>query len=490
MRRNQKTRAIRTSHRLTAMLRGGVLVSAVALSTLVAGAAGAAPTDQKAAKISRLVNQIATTDQNLTDLDNTLAVKREAVNRALVDFQNSIVAERLAAVAAQGARKSLVDADRRLASAQKSFDTYAASAYRRGAAGTMRDYISADDPQKVLDQVGVLDRVSAAQRRTIEQLKIARNQKANRAATAEASRRQASSAVRSAASRRGDAIGAVQTAQQAMAAQQRNKVALLTKRAEAQNKLNALRGVTTRVSAPVIPGLPALVDGGGVNQAAMDAAVAAAKIAMDVAQKTLATVIGSQQIPQSKLFDELGLSGSDVTSTGGNGSLTRLSTGSLGALFGSTGSFGGGGQVRPGLRGPQAVEVVVNRAMSQLNLPYAWGGGDGNGPTKGIRDGGVADAHGDYNKVGFDCSGLMIYAFAGIGYDLPHYTGYQYTAGPQVPIAQMQRGDMIFWGANASQHVALYVGDNKMIEAPQSGDVVKVSPVRLGGAMPMVVRLW
>ena len=127
---------------------------------------------------------------------------------------------------------------------------------------------------------------------------------------------------------------------------------------------------------------------------------------------------------------------------------------------------------------------------SRLPLPYAWGGGDGNGPTKGIRDGGVADAHGDYNKVGFDCSGLMIYAFAGIGYDLPHYTGYQYTAGPQVPIAQMQRGDMIFWGANASQHVALYVGDNKMIEAPQSGDVVKVSPVRLGGAMPMVVRLW
>ena len=83
--------------------------------------------------------------------------------------------------------------------------------------------------------------------------------------------------------------------------------------------------------------------------------------------------------------------------------------------------------------------------MSQLNKPYAWGGGgDANGPTKGIRDGGVADAHGDYNKIGFDCSGLMIYAFAGIGYDLPHYTGYQYV-GPRAPIAMMQRGDMIFW---------------------------------------------
>nr|WP_228460829.1 NlpC/P60 family protein [Gordonia crocea] len=460
------------------------------MTTLVAGTVGAAPGGQKAASISRLVNQIATADQNLTDLDNNLAVKREAVNRALVDFQNSLVAERLAAVAAQGARKSLVDADRNLATAQKSFNAYAARAYRRGPAGSMRDYVSSDDPQKVLDQVSVLDRVSAQQRRNIEKLKIARNQKANRAAAAEASRRQATSAVRTAAGRRTEAIGAVKTAQQAMADQQRNKAVLLAKRAEAQNKLNKLRGVSTRVSAPVIPGLPALTDGPDASKAAMDAAAAAAKIAMDVAQKVLASVIGSQQVPQSKLFDELGLSGSDLTSTGANGSLSRLSTGSLGALFGSTGSFGGGGQVRPGLRGPQAVEVVVNRAMSQLNLPYAWGGGDANGPTKGIRDGGVADAHGDYNKVGFDCSGLMIYAFAGIGYDLPHYTGYQYTSGPQVPISQMARGDMIFWGANASQHVALYLGDGKMIEAPQSGDVVKVSPVRMGGAMPMVVRLW
>ncbi len=145
--------------------------------------------------------------------------------------------------------------------------------------------------------------------------------------------------------------------------------------------------------------------------------------------------------------------------------------------------------VRPGLRGPQAVEIAVNRALSQLNVPYAWGGGDANGPTQGIRDGGVADSYGDYNKIGFDCSGLMIYAFAGVGIELPHYTGYQYTSGPQFPLSQMRRGDMIFYGPNASAHVALYLGDNKMVEAPQSGDVVKVSPLRTDGAMPNVVRL-
>ncbi|MFF0813810.1 NlpC/P60 family protein [Rhodococcus sp. NPDC003318] len=127
--------------------------------------------------------------------------------------------------------------------------------------------------------------------------------------------------------------------------------------------------------------------------------------------------------------------------------------------------------------------------MSQLGVTYAWGGGDENGPTLGIRDGGVADSYGDYNKVGFDCSGLMIYAFAGIGISLPHYTGYQYTAGEQVPSSQMKRGDMVFYGPNASQHVALYLGNGEMIEAPQSGSVVKVSPLRWDGMTPYVVRM-
>ncbi|WP_162272785.1 NlpC/P60 family protein, partial [Nocardia lijiangensis] len=143
----------------------------------------------------------------------------------------------------------------------------------------------------------------------------------------------------------------------------------------------------------------------------------------------------------------------------------------------------------PAVRGSHAVEIVVDRALSQLGVQYAWGGGDENGPTLGIRDGGVADSHGDYNKVGFDCSGLMIYAFAGIGVSLPHYSGYQYNAGTRVPVDERARGDMLFWGPNGSQHVALYLGDGRMVEAPQSGDVVKVTPVRESGIMPYAVRI-
>ncbi|MGV9673637.1 NlpC/P60 family protein, partial [Nocardia sp. NPDC003482] len=137
----------------------------------------------------------------------------------------------------------------------------------------------------------------------------------------------------------------------------------------------------------------------------------------------------------------------------------------------------------------QLIEIVVDRAMSQLGVTYSWGGGDEDGPTLGIHDGGVADSYGDFGKVGFDCSGLMIYAFAGVGISLPHYSGYQYTMGTRVPVDERERGDMLFWGANGSEHVALYLGDGTMIEAPESGDVVKISPVREGGIMPYAVRL-
>ncbi|MGV0326975.1 DIP1281 family NlpC/P60 protein [Corynebacterium confusum] len=135
------------------------------------------------------------------------------------------------------------------------------------------------------------------------------------------------------------------------------------------------------------------------------------------------------------------------------------------------------------------IEAVIARAESQIGVPYAWGGGDANGPTQGIRDGGVADSFGDYNKVGFDCSGLVIYAFAGVGISLPHFTGYQYNHGEKIPTSEMERGDLIFYGPNASHHVAIYLGDGMMLEAPQSGHNVQKSPVRYGGMAPYAVRL-
>jgi cell wall-associated NlpC family hydrolase len=150
-------------------------------------------------------------------------------------------------------------------------------------------------------------------------------------------------------------------------------------------------------------------------------------------------------------------------------------------------------QVKPDVEsGPdRAVEVVVQRALSQVGMPYAWGGGDAAGPSRGLRDGGMGDLVGDYRKVGFDCSGLMMYAFAGAGVDLQHYTGYQYQVGKQVPLSEMRRGDMLFWQDRGNlHHVALYLGDGQMVEAPYSGTQVRVTPVRYGGIVPYAVRIF
>ncbi len=131
---------------------------------------------------------------------------------------------------------------------------------------------------------------------------------------------------------------------------------------------------------------------------------------------------------------------------------------------------------------PQIAKAIA-AGLSWLGTPYAWGGGDANGPTRGIHDGGVADEHGDYNKVGFDCAGLTFYAYAQAGVTLTKPSRTQLTnAKVVVPFSQAQPGDLLFWGQH---HVAMYLGvaagRQVMLEAPQSGDVLKVSNVRLGG---------
>ena len=117
--------------------------------------------------------------------------------------------------------------------------------------------------------------------------------------------------------------------------------------------------------------------------------------------------------------------------------------------------------VAPGrVRGPQAIEYAIRRGGSQMGVPYSWGGGKPSGPTTGVDSG--ADT------VGFDCSGLTQYSYAGVGVLIPKYSGDQYDTGRKVPVSQAKRGDLLFWGPGGSQHVAMYLGGGKMLEASGS----------------------
>src|ERR1700758_1516260 len=157
----------------------------------------------------------------------------------------------------------------------------------------------------------------------------------------------------------------------------------------------------------------------------------------------------------------------------------------LGGLGVNLGGGGGGGGTSPNgiprVYGRQAVEYVIRRASSQMGVPYSWGGGTLNGPSKGVDSGA--------NIVGFDCSGLVRYSFAGVGVLIPRFSGDQYNAGRHIPPSQAKRGDLIFYGPGGGQHVTIYLGNGQMLEASGSAGKVTVSPVRKAGMTPFLTRI-
>ena len=118
---------------------------------------------------------------------------------------------------------------------------------------------------------------------------------------------------------------------------------------------------------------------------------------------------------------------------------------------------------------------VADLAMQWLGTPYSWGGGNFSGPTWGTG-----------GPVGFDCSGLALWAWAQVGVYLPHYSGYQYSGQPKVSRSNLQPGDLVFFAYNTSDpstihHVAIWLGNDQIIEAPNSGSYVKISNMYWNG---------
>lgn len=103
--------------------------------------------------------------------------------------------------------------------------------------------------------------------------------------------------------------------------------------------------------------------------------------------------------------------------------------------------------------------AAVAAAEKYIGVPYVWGGAS---PT------------------GLDCSGLVMLAYQAVGISLPHYSGAQYADTVRVPLGDIQPGDLLFYGPGGSEHESMYVGNGMMIEAPQTGYFVNITPVRLG----------
>jgi len=108
---------------------------------------------------------------------------------------------------------------------------------------------------------------------------------------------------------------------------------------------------------------------------------------------------------------------------------------------------------------PRAKAVVnLAKKLATMNIPYVWGG-------ESLR--------------GMDCSGLTDYVYAhAANRHLGHYTVTQESQVTTKPVSQAKPGDLLFWGAKgASHHVAIYIGNNQFVAAPQPGQNVDVETI-------------
>ncbi|SDC97478.1 C40 family peptidase [Actinokineospora iranica] len=148
--------------------------------------------------------------------------------------------------------------------------------------------------------------------------------------------------------------------------------------------------------------------------------------------------------------------------------------GDLGQVVNATGCGQGVGNLLPAPT--PAAGDAIRWALGQQGKPYQWG---------------ALTTH----QNSFDCSSLMLQAYRSSGITLPRTSREQYRAGALLPVEQAQPGDLLFWAYDESDprtihHVAMYLGDGKIVEAQQDGVPVHIRPVRWteGELMNQAVR--
>nr|WP_290287889.1 NlpC/P60 family protein [Corynebacterium hansenii] len=496
------------------------------------------------ALLQKLVREVADRERRVSDLETKMGGLREDANRAFADLQIARDEAKRLGGEAEKAKKTFGDTRDDLRGAQGTFDEVARAAMRQG--HSLPSALNgAGDAAEVLDRSSTLRREADKQGAVVNDLDRARTKAANAESSLRQARTKAEKSAVEAERLHGEADRVYKEAERLLGDERVAYAAAVIQRDAARAALDAARRALDayarsgdsnggRTEDQVVReaadgARDGVIEGGG-NDAASDAADAAESNGSGDAgaaatgtpqtrggnRTNAPSATTTQDAPSEDSSESPSAQStpSDPTTTRsarpdartggswfGDGGSSQSNPGATGDGDATEGTGGNATTVQtappanPESPTPSAgdrsakIETVISRAMAQVGVPYAWGGGDANGPTKGIRDGGNADAHGDYDKVGFDCSGLTLYAYAGIGISLPHYTGYQYQRGTHHPASDMQRGDLIFYGPNGHGHVAIYLGNGQMIEAPQSGSNVRVTAVRYNGMTPNVVRL-
>ena len=435
-------------------------------------------TSHSGSQISALVADLARADQRLADIGAQIQGQQEGVNKALVDVANA----REAAAAARGdveaSQQALTDSKTAIAAAQERFDDFAAATYVNGPPQAL---VSAASPEDIIATASAEQTLALSHRNALTDLQRTRTEQANRASATRAAQQRADQAAADAERSQQAAVAALTEAQRQFGVQQGEVDQLAAARDAAQTRLDAARPApspSTRAPATAAGAASPTPDRWDPQSPAGTPAPADSSQWDTTLPMVPSANVAGDPVAIVNAVLQISATSAQLTADMGRKFLTQL--GILPQASAPADPGFTNGRI-PGGYGGRAMEYVIRRAMSQLGVPYSWGGGNANGPSRGIDQGA--------NTVGFDCSGLYLYAFAGVGIKLDHYSGSQYNAGRKVPSSQMRRGDLIFYGPNASQHEAMYLGDGQMLEAPFTGSQVRIAPVRTSGMMPYVTRL-
>ena len=130
-----------------------------------------------------------------------------------------------------------------------------------------------------------------------------------------------------------------------------------------------------------------------------------------------------------------------------------------GAGLDAAAAASGGGASNPNFASPIA-HAAFEAAHKELGVPYLYGG--------------------ESPQAGFDCSGLMQWAYHQVGVNLPRVADQQFTVGTSVGVNDLKEGDLVFFriGGGDVDHVGMYVGNHMFLEAPRTGEVVQMADLR------------
>jgi cell wall-associated NlpC family hydrolase len=454
------------------------VIPSVLSAALLVCTPGLAHGDPNADTLAALIANVAKANQRMEDLSAEIQTAQESVNKALVDVEtardNTTAAEHDLEASQQGVK----DANAAIAGAQHRFNTFAAATYMNGPSGA---YLTASSPEDIIATETAARTLTASSQAVMDNLQRARTDQVNKESAARLAKQKADKAAADAKASQDAAVAALTDSKRKFVEQRAEATRLAAERDEAQAKLEAARLEAARrwsagKGGPAVP-----ASGDRWDPGSPGGAPPAGGRQWDGWDPTL-PMIPSANVPGDPIAvinQVLGISATSTQVTAGMGRNFLQQLGILKPDDTGITNATPGGRI-PRVYGRQASEYVIRRGMSQLGVPYSWGGGNAAGASKGIDSGA--------GITGFDCSGLVLYSFAGVGIKLPHYSGSQYNMGRKIPSAQMRRGDVIFYGPGGSQHVTIYLGDGQMLEAPDIGLKVRVAPVRTSGMTPYVVR--